>query len=43
MEFFIFPSKDRGSFWKQVDEELEAMEKYVNGMESSQKLQAWAE
>jgi len=30
MEFFLFPSKDKGGFWKQVDEELEALEKDVN-------------
>jgi hypothetical protein len=43
MEFFVFPSKDRGSFWKQVDAELEALEKDVNSMESGQQSQAWTE
>jgi len=43
MEFFLFPSKDKGGFWKQVDEELEALEKDVNTKATDERPQAWAE
>lgn len=43
MQFVLFPAKDRSGFWKQVDGELEALEKEMNEVEDNQRLQAWAE
>lgn len=41
MEFIIFPVKDRGGFWKQVDDELAILDADMNAVEHDQRSQAW--
>jgi hypothetical protein len=41
MEFFLFPTKDKGGFWKQVDKELQQIEEEMREVEADQRPQAW--
>jgi hypothetical protein len=43
MEHILFPVRGKGGFWKQVDKELQDLEKKLDGKGSGERAQIWSE